>query len=60
VDSSEFLAELQAWAEQRNDEREASCLDAAAEETTRTERSIERAAAADQLARILASVNKHT
>ena len=63
VASSEFLAELQAWAEQRNQEQD---LDAvarqsveAAHERARTQRSTERAAAADELAQILAGVNKH-
>jgi hypothetical protein len=58
VASSEFLAELEVWAEQRNDDREARELDAALDETARVERASERDAAADELATILASVNK--
>jgi hypothetical protein len=58
VASSEFQAELQAWAEQRNHDRDAAYLDAAAEEAAQTERAAERANAAHELARILTSVNK--
>jgi hypothetical protein len=57
VDSSEFLAELQVWAERRNDEREASHREAATEDAVRTERSIERATAAAELDRILSGLN---
>jgi hypothetical protein len=60
VASSELLAELRAWAEERNEDRETSEASAAAEETARTERSSERTEAADQLARILASLNEHS
>jgi hypothetical protein len=55
VASAEFLAELEAWAERRNDDRELSILNANVEEAARTERSSERSAAADELAEILES-----
>lgn len=58
VDSSEFLVELRAWAEQRNDEREASYREAATEDAVRTERSVERDAAAAELDRILSALNE--
>ena len=60
VASSELLAELRAWAEERNEDREMSAASAAVEETARTERASERTEAADQLARILASLNEHS
>jgi hypothetical protein len=55
VASAEFLVELEAWAGQRNEEREAAYLDASANDMARTARSIERESAAEELARILAS-----
>jgi hypothetical protein len=55
VASSEFLAEIQAWAQDRNDEREAQQIDDAAQEQDRSERASERAENARQLAAILAS-----
>jgi hypothetical protein len=58
VGSAEFLAELRDWAERRNDERQASELDAAAEDAARIQRASERSEAADQLARILAGLNQ--
>jgi len=54
VASAEFVAELEAWAEQRNDERETSYLEASVEAAARDERALERATAANELARILA------
>jgi hypothetical protein len=57
VASSEFLAELQAWAQDRNDERETQRLEDAVDEQDRAERASERAEAASQLAEILASHN---
>lgn len=58
IASAEFLAELHEWAERRNDERQASELDAAAADAARIERASERRVAADQLARILAGLNE--
>lgn len=58
IASAEFLAELRNWAEQRNDERQASELEAAAEDAGRLQRASERRDAADQLARILAGLNE--
>lgn len=58
VESSEYHAELQAWAERRNDERDTGYLDALAEESARCERSVERAQAARELAQILAGLNQ--
>jgi hypothetical protein len=55
VASAEFLAELEAWVERRNDEREARDLDASAADAERAERSLQRSSAADELARILES-----
>jgi hypothetical protein len=55
VSSAEFLAELEAWAERRNEEREAAYLDASADDAARTENSLEQESAAQELARILAS-----
>lgn len=55
VASAEFLAELQAWAQDRNDERDAQQTDEAAREQDRAERASERADNASQLAAILAS-----
>jgi hypothetical protein len=56
ADSAEFLAELRAWAEQRNDEREAQDPDDQAAETIRIERATDSADAARQLARILRTI----
>jgi hypothetical protein len=58
VASAEFLAELRDWAEQRTEERQASELEAAAEDAGRVQRASERREAADQLARILAGLNE--
>jgi hypothetical protein len=55
VASAEFLAELQDWAQRRNDEREASYRDAGISEAAATQQSLHRQAAADELASILAS-----
>jgi hypothetical protein len=55
VASAEFFAELEAWAERRNEDRETSYLSANVEEAALTERSSERRAAADELAKILES-----
>jgi hypothetical protein len=54
VASTEFLAELQEWAERRNDEREAAYLESSVEDAVREQRSVERASAASELASILA------
>jgi hypothetical protein len=56
TDSAEFLAELRAWAEKRNDEREAQDPDDEAAETVQSERTMDRADAARQLARILRTI----
>jgi hypothetical protein len=53
VASAEFMVELEAWAEERNEEREASYLDAGGEDDAGTARAIDQTAAADELARIL-------
>jgi hypothetical protein len=58
VDSAEFVTELRAWAEQRNDERDASDQDARDAETERTERAIDRAEAARELAQLLNTVDQ--
>jgi hypothetical protein len=52
----DFTAELQAWAEQRNDEREARCRDAGIDELVQDDQSHETAAAALELAALLAHV----
>jgi hypothetical protein len=54
VASAEFVAELEVWAEQRNDAREASYLEARVEDAARDERALEHASAANELAQILA------
>jgi hypothetical protein len=54
VASAEFVAELEDWAEQRNDAREASYLEASVEDAARDERALEHASAANELAQILA------
>jgi hypothetical protein len=56
TDSAEFLAELRAWAEQRNDEREAQDPDDQAAEAIQSERAMDSADAARQLARILRTI----
>jgi hypothetical protein len=53
VASAEFLAELEAFAERRNEEREGAYLDAGIDESERVRRTIEQQSAADELARIL-------
>jgi hypothetical protein len=53
VASAEFVAELQDWAERRNDEREAGYRTESVEDDARRERATERASAADELAQIL-------
>jgi hypothetical protein len=55
VASAEFQAELQAWADRRNDEREASYLDASIADAERLARESDQEAAAKELAQILAS-----
>jgi hypothetical protein len=57
VASSEFLTEVQAWAQERNDERELQQIDDALREQDQVQRASERAEAATQLAQILASHN---
>jgi hypothetical protein len=57
VASAEFLAELQAWAADRNDEREDGCVEAAVEDRDRAERATEHDDAARQLAEILEAHN---
>jgi hypothetical protein len=57
VASSEFLTELQAWASDRNDERETAYIEAAVQDSDRAERATEREDAARQLAEILAAHN---
>ena len=55
--SAEFLTELQAWAAERNEQREVGYLEAAVQERDRIERTTERVEAARELAEILASHN---
>jgi hypothetical protein len=55
--SAEFLTDLQAWATDRDDERENSYLEAAAEDSDRAERAMDRDDAARQLAEILEAHN---
>lgn len=55
VASAEFQAELQAWAEERNEAREFACLDANVADAARVERALEQRYAANELARILSS-----
>lgn len=54
VASAEFQAELEAWAEQRNEARESAYLDASAADAARVERALEQKSAATELAQILA------
>jgi hypothetical protein len=54
VAGAEFRGELEQWAEDQNAAREASYLDAAADDRERIERATERASAAGGLAKILA------
>jgi hypothetical protein len=56
--SVEFTAELQAWAEQRNDVREARCREAGGDELLAGERSAETAAGASELADLLAWISR--
>ena len=58
VTSAEFLTELQAWAAERNSEREASYRATAEQERADAEQARERAEAARELQRILASHNE--
>jgi len=53
VASTEFVAELEDWAQRRNDERAESEAGARAEAEAAQERTLERAAAAEELAGIL-------
>jgi hypothetical protein len=55
VASAEFLTELQAWAADRNDERDSRSVAMAEEDRARTERANEQADSAKQLAEILQS-----
>jgi hypothetical protein len=55
--SAEFLTELQAWAEERNEQREARYREAAADDRDRVERATERDDAARELAQILEAHN---
>lgn len=55
VASAEFLAEVEAWAERRNEEREAAYLDDALDDEARIQRTLDRQSAAAELQRILAS-----
>jgi len=56
--SAEFLAELSDWAERRNDEREAGERENVIADADRSERALDRAAAASQLTAILDGVNR--
>lgn len=58
VDAAEFLADLRAWAETRNEEREANGRNALAAEIARSERAMDRAEAAAELASILELVDE--
>jgi hypothetical protein len=58
VASSEFLAELEEWAERQSDQRETSYLEASVEDADRQQRALEQASAGDELARILDSVDR--
>jgi hypothetical protein len=58
--SAEFLTELQAWATERNEQREVDYIEASATERDRAERAAERAEAARELAQILKSHNAPT
>ncbi|MGZ4180074.1 MAG: hypothetical protein ACXVUL_05240 [Solirubrobacteraceae bacterium] len=57
VVSAEFLTELQAWAADRNEQREDGYIDAAVDDRDRAERAAERDDAARQLAEILEAHN---
>jgi hypothetical protein len=54
VTSGEFVAELEDWAERRNEERKLSYLEGSVEDDVRQQQALERASAADELAQILA------
>jgi hypothetical protein len=58
VASSEFLGELEEWAERQNDQRQTSYLEASVEDADRRQRALEQASAGDELARILDSVDR--
>lgn len=58
AESAEFLAEVRAWAEKRNDERDASDLEARVAAAARVERAADRAEAAAELAQILKAVDR--
>jgi len=57
VASTEFLTELQSWAADRNDGRDSGYIDAAVQESDRSERATERDDAARQLEAILEAHN---
>ena len=57
VASTEFLTELQAWAADRNEQREDGYIEAVVGEQDRAERAAERDDAARQLAEILKAHN---
>jgi hypothetical protein len=58
VHSATFRAELEVWAEGRNEEREAEYRRAGEDQDARTERAAERRAAAGELARILTDADR--
>ena len=58
VASAEFVAALQSWAEERNDELEQIYRESDLEDAARIERATDRAAAADELAKILAEAGR--
>jgi hypothetical protein len=55
VASTEFLADLRAWAERRNEEREAAYLQGRADDDARRQRASEQQAASEELNEILAA-----
>jgi hypothetical protein len=57
VQSAEFRAQLETWAEERNDELEALYLAAVDDDSVRVQRATERQAAAEELAGILADAS---
>ncbi len=56
--SAEFLAELQAWAEQRNSEREMGEIETRVADAVQSERALDQTEAARQLAEILDATSK--
>ena len=58
VAGAEFLADLQAWAERHNDEREELYQQASSDAELQRSRTAERASAATELAQILAAAGK--